>query len=502
MPIASLVDQQKAAVAKARAVNERPVDTAVPDSGWQEAENVLRDLGSNFAELGKGVVAGNLGSAVDITAMATLVGYEGLDWARGGTFNGLSEALLTPGGTDSIGKDVLNADIEGIPFIAGSLLSPSGIVRGLTTGAKVVGALPALKAMFVGARVQTKALTKTLSTAKGMHKTGRSFSDIWDETGWYPETIHKGGDVKWKYVLSDADSVVDSKLIRAFAENTPMRVGDESVLSMKLGDVFQHPTLFEAYPHLADVPIDIFVKRVDDVEGVADFKIYNQALAEKGIAGGVEVSASGRKTLKLSVDADKDLGRSTILHEVQHLVQAFEGFDEGSNVVKWTRMIGEAQSARVDKILTEDLVSGRIGIDVSEAEFFKYIDEVTAKTKANAGDIAERLDQFIASNNAQAAAIAASEATRTQRDVRMMLEAMADVEALTVGERTDLIIHSMAHEDIYKLAHSRYWRQAGEVEARLTQHLRAVRQEQLLARTPPVSPDTPLGRQIRGDELE
>lgn len=469
---------------------------------WEEFRNVRRDLIDNVVNLSKGVAAGNIGTPVDLMTMATLVGYQGLNWIRGGSFTGLPEAMMTPGSTDSIGEVAFNADIDSAPFIVGSMLSPAGIVKGFKTVAGVATAFPdVVSAMFVGGLVKTQAITKRLDTARSMHKAGKTDESIWDETGWYPDGVNKAGEPQWKYVLSDADSIVDSNHIRELANASGLGVGQEGLVSTSLGNLFQHPTLYDAYPELRNIPIDVFLKRSDDVDGIPSFKVYNQANAERGITGATSTNlATGEKRVKLINDAAGDFGRGTILHEVQHLVQAIEGFDQGTTTAKWVSVVAEAQSARVDKILTEDLVTGRVGLDISDVDFKTYVDEVMAKTRASASDIARRLDQFIANGDSRTAAIAASEATRTERDLRVMLEVMAD-SALDAGERADHIIQNLPIDMVRKLAHSRYWRQGGEVEARLTEHLKDVSQEALLGRPkPPRSGEVSPGRQIKGDE--
>lgn len=273
-----------------------------------------------------------------------------------------------------------------------------------------------------------------------------------------------------------------------------MAVGQEGIVSFKVEEIFQHPTLYEAYPELADVPIDVFIKRFDDIDGVADYRIYNQSRAEKGIRGGVSTDGAGKKVIDLA-NASKDFGRNTILHEIQHLVQAIEGFKGGASTAKFRAVIMDAQSARVDKIITEDLVSGTIGKRMDDASRMNYAQMVAKETKASFDDVSDRLGGFLVSTDPRNAAIAASEAARTQRDLRLMLEVMGD--GMSTDEIVELITTTMSFDGINELARSRYLRSVGEVEARLTEFMRDQTQAQILAaKTPPVSTDVTQARQI------
>lgn len=79
--------------------------------------------------------------------------------------------------------------------------------------------------------------------------------------------------------------------------------------NMRLGDVFNHPRLYEQYPDLADIPL-------------------HYADLGKGTRGGTLPDPSMR--IILNSRLDPETAHSVLLHELQHAVQEKEGFLLGS----------------------------------------------------------------------------------------------------------------------------------------------------------------------------
>jgi hypothetical protein len=160
---------------------------------------------------------------------------------------------------------------------------------------------------FGGVRAQTAPLL-ALARARQLEANGISPSTVWLATGWA-----RGADTQWRFEISDYD-------LRLTREET--KVGVDRALRAKprpLGEVIEHPKLFEAYPWLADVPISA---TVDLPQGVA------------GQVSNGEIVVSARLSEARLLD--------TIVHEVQHVIQEFEGFALGGN---WTMApIGEAEA--------------------------------------------------------------------------------------------------------------------------------------------------------------
>jgi len=478
-------------------------------SNWEEAGLVLEDLKNNTVGVGKGFISGNLGTAVDLLAMAEMVGYEGFRWmkTRGKDPFRWTDVMDVPGGTDSIGETVFKADVHSPGFIVGSLFSPGGVVKGLGTIPKVAAGVAAVKSMVVGGRVATRALTGTLDTAKGMSKVGKSDIDVWQETGWWKtgKQDKAGADI-YKYVLSDADSVVNSEKLTALARAQGIKKGDSGVIRGTLDELFTHPTLFEAYPQLRNVPITFNVNRIEDtVDGASNYRVFNKVAEDSGLMGQTRTTRRG-KTVDILTDLDDDLGRSTILHEIQHLVQEIEGFDQGASVKRFMTRIFDVKQSELDKVITSDLASGVAERFADEAAYAKYVREVSDKTKVHIDNVEDTLEQFMRSNVdiEDAVIVAGAEARRTMRDLRFM------VEEVSVGmpedaqiELAEALAEGLNAGQARWLARERYNRQAGEVEARLTQINRNRTQTEIdnlrELGVRPTSPEVPEASQITGD---
>lgn len=149
--------------------------------------------------------------------------------------------------------------------------------------------------------------------AKSMLARGAEPRDIWDKTGWF-----QGKDGKWRHEISDANA----KMSDAFEQaNMDVMLGDHN-LEMSLDRALNHPELFKQYPFLKR--LKVVVDRTMDPDSYGSVqgdtirvntKDRFNALSDRSIARGGEANTQ----LK------------TILHEVQHAIQAKEGFQQGAN---------------------------------------------------------------------------------------------------------------------------------------------------------------------------
>lgn len=208
---------------------------------------------------------------------------------------------------------------------------------------------------FAGVRSRTADLGQ-LEVAKGMAERGLSAAQIQRETGWT-----KGVDGQWRYEISDdqakfKENTVDAAAVAAEAQpfiqtqaignqykatydnGNPMewlstfgwteeearanvvrklveRKGGDGFDINKakvdypytLGEVLDHPALFAAYPDLANINIK-FTKSDDG-------------------SNGVYLERSNRIELEATLNHQEML--STLLHEIQHTIQAREDFARG-----------------------------------------------------------------------------------------------------------------------------------------------------------------------------
>src|SRR5574343_472509 len=159
--------------------------------------------------------------------------------------------------------------------------------------------LDALKFSFAGETAKTADLT-LLQQAQQRVNAGEDPELVWQDTGW-----NQGVDKKWRFEIDDSkatwkttfNDIPESKL---FGEEQPL----------PLNDVIDHPYLFEAYPQLSKISV---IKR----PGFLDFG---------GLQGWFD-----DKLLQIGLTPYAKDPLSTLLHEIQHVIQMYEGFANGGN---------------------------------------------------------------------------------------------------------------------------------------------------------------------------
>lgn len=133
-----------------------------------------------------------------------------------------------------------------------------------------------------------------LSEAIRLASEGAGDTAIWERTGWT-----RGRDGKWRYEIDDSNA----RLLIDRAED----LTNERSLS----GAFQHRSLFQDHPWIARIRV------------VSDPK-----LAGTKTAGASDIE---RGLIRLNPSLTGDDLRDTVIHEVQHFVQAREGFAGGAN---------------------------------------------------------------------------------------------------------------------------------------------------------------------------
>lgn len=142
---------------------------------------------------------------------------------------------------------------------------------------------------FAGPKAAT-ADTMGLADAMTRIAQGQNREQIRQETGWF-----QGPDGKWRFEIDDTGAT--------------LRLDNGSARG-PLGDYLFHPRLFEAYPLLRHVFVDI---------GVAEWLDEGGGFDPRG-NGAIQVQAK-----------DKEMALSVLLHEIQHGIQSIEGFAMGGN---------------------------------------------------------------------------------------------------------------------------------------------------------------------------
>lgn len=218
-------------------------------------------------------------------------------------------------------------------------------------------------------------------------------------TGWF-----EGVDGKWRFEISDKDAKIKKITTpRGNIDAFPIHKAGE----YKLSDIIDHPRLFQAYPGLKDFKIRIS-------EGAGDI---NGAYSPKTetIIMGARPQYDGKKQFL-----------STLLHEIQHVIQEIEGFAKGGDSTEFLKKYVDAANEDL-----KDIQKLNTGLrDIS-----RQLDEARAnKDVATTERLTEAYDRTIAARN-------------------RLSERAAGVDMVTM--RAD--------------AYEQYRRLAGEMEARNTQ---------------------------------
>ena len=162
------------------------------------------------------------------------------------------------------------------------------------------------------------------------------------ETGWF-----NWFDEQPRHWMSDAYSKINDDYVRTRMINENIPIGEVRVIDMTIGEFFDHAPAYKAYPEMKDATLHLSVKRV----GEDEFKVFDpnsgQTLGQFNELYPVENS-----NIELFKAADKEGLRSTMLHELQHFVQALEGFNKGTSttfITKTTKRLRQ-QKAEIDLI--------------------------------------------------------------------------------------------------------------------------------------------------------
>jgi hypothetical protein len=182
------------------------------------------------------------------------------------------------------------------------------------------------KILFSGENSQT-ADRPALSLAREMY--GKvDPAEIWKKTGWGKD---KAG--SWIYEISDEDA-----RITQMPDLKKLAQGEVAVI--RLGDLLNHPLLFKAYPHLVAVLVNVYnaaqVPNEDDPDDA-----YEATTTPARIWRPASIEIAGRISNFLP----------TLIHEVQHILEAHEGLDYGPYTASYDDRIGEVRARNVERRL-------------------------------------------------------------------------------------------------------------------------------------------------------
>lgn len=179
------------------------------------------------------------------------------------------------------------------------------------------------QAMLAGFMKSTRGQTdeglQTLQAAKELEEAGMPADIIWKKTG-----LEKGPDGEWRFEIDDSEAqIIKLPKVAKPGERGSVRYLDE---------ILDHPELFKQYPYLNQIHVALYDPAHETIAGAKGF-------AQRGAKVGLNASNSPEQM------------RSTLLHEVQHIIQdaKFEDWITGTapKVAPDAAQMLESQKGRV-----------------------------------------------------------------------------------------------------------------------------------------------------------
>jgi hypothetical protein len=160
-------------------------------------------------------------------------------------------------------------------------------------------------------------------TARGMAAEGKSSEEIRAITGWFPHPFSPDGRLAFEIPDNEARFTLrkDASRINGIDGRT-------------LGQILDHPALFVAYPDLKN--IEVYVMNRNRASG---WRSSMDGASGKFFRPYVNTYNGQLMPARiwLSSDLSKKSALNTLLHEIQHAIQAREGFPRGSNLGEFLR---------------------------------------------------------------------------------------------------------------------------------------------------------------------
>lgn len=288
----------------------------------------------------------------------------------------------------------------------------------------------AVKHSYAGVRAKTADLA-ALRNAKQQDAEGVDSETVRKETGWF-----QGADSRRRFEIDDS----------GMALKTAGEISNYSTL----GELVDHPALFEAYPDLAEMGVTF------------------QRL-ERGVNGQYDKKYDGI-TLNSALKQEPEALLEVLLHEIQHAIQAREKFSGGSTVERWQRKIGEGFDARRadDRRKARQVEEKLADIRENMPEFYEAMMELNGMVpKVPRGRIDWDALQQIEEDPAEWQKY---DARRVKLEEKYGEDAVWDFDSL-LDDRTRLAKAGRSADELY-------YNTAGEIEARDTAKRRGMTAEQ------------------------
>lgn len=255
---------------------------------------------------------------------------------------------------------------------------------------------------MAGERANT-AMISRLQKAESMEREAASSEEIWKETGWM-----RGPDHKWRFEIPDNLGKI----------NFP-----KDGKSHALGKIYDNPALYEAYPELAQKTV-----RMEDIKSGKDKRT-------RGAYG--YVAEDGSIVIDNSIPAGE--AKTALVHEIQHSIQAIEGFSRGGNKEMAKKYISDT----IDR-LTMDLMD----IEFKDPKAKEYM------------DLAEKITDSFDENDIMSSLGKIKELKERRKKLLESLPAGERKELSTIERDINLLEDAMKQDD-----YAAYRRLGGEAEA-------------------------------------
>lgn len=276
----------------------------------EETPQAVQELGyaltrKGMADMAKGSAAGIVGVVGDIFNSFQAPGAEVEAWpnpdvqtevkARVADYNSNVDPKDQPFTTEWFGQR-FGADTDRAAFQVGTFLDPRSAGKKTVLG--MVGALAGRRAAMNMLGKPGATIRSALNEAEKLMAEGVDSADIWRRTNW----IMDPSDGQWKFQIPVEQSKVDWEYLEKAFDQL-------EVSKVKLGDFLDNRLLFASYPQLKNIEVswDIFNFKNPGTLGQADFA--NDQIRIFAI--------------------NKDSFHDTLVHEIEHFIQAYENFPAG-----------------------------------------------------------------------------------------------------------------------------------------------------------------------------
>lgn len=151
---------------------------------------------------------------------------------------------------------------------------------------------------------------KIAFSALKMEKTGISPKEIWNKLNVFRNPI----DNQWRREITDETAKLKGgEKVEDAVMNQMRKLGkDKTAEPVTMGDIFHHPDLYEAYPHLKDIEVRFTPK-------------------DSKLSGRMALPEEGKGWFELNPNLSADKAKETILHELQHNIQENENWAVGGS---------------------------------------------------------------------------------------------------------------------------------------------------------------------------